>query len=138
MKLFAYGTLMDPEIMMQVSGAECRSAQAVLHHFVRKAVRGEVYPAIAPLRGASVDGVVYFGLPAAAFDRLDRFEGPLYRRTAVVAVLEGGDPVKAQAYVIAPNNLSRLSDREWRFDHFLEAGKDAFQKSYRGYEELKQ
>ncbi len=136
LNLFAYGTLMDPEIMAQVSGCNCRSTQATLYDHLRRAVEGELYPAIAPRKGDTVEGVVYFDLPQEAFERLDRFEGPLYRRTGVVAVSEDGGRIAVQAYVIAPEHLDRLSDRKWDFVRFLRDGKEAFQKSYRGYEAL--
>ncbi len=138
MNLFAYGTLMDPEIMRRVSGFESRSLRAVLFGYVRKALRGEVYPAITPRRGASVEGILYFDLPPEAVERLDRFEGALYKRTEVVAVLEGGKPeeVDALAYVIVPEHLDRLSERGWSFEKFLHSGKGRFQRSYEGYGKL--
>ena len=138
MNLFAYGTLMDPEIMRQVSGFESRSAEAVLQDYVRKALRGEVYPAITAREGVSVEGVLYFDLPPKAVERLDRFEGALYRRTEVVAFLEGSkrEKVEALAYVIAPEHLDRLSDRDWSFERFLQTGKGEFQRHYHGYGKL--
>ncbi|MGD8367445.1 MAG: gamma-glutamylcyclotransferase [Desulfobacterales bacterium] len=138
MNLFAYGTLMDPEIMHRVSGFQRRSSRAVLFGYVRKALRGEVYPAIAPRKGASVEGILYFELPPEAVARIDRFEGSLYNRTEVVAVIDGSkrEAVAALAYVIAGEHLDRLSDRDWSFKRFLETGKGRFQSSYEGYGKL--
>jgi gamma-glutamylcyclotransferase (GGCT)/AIG2-like uncharacterized protein YtfP len=138
MNLFAYGTLMDDEIMARVSGMRCRDEHAVLSGYVRRAVRGEVYPAISPRPGETVEGVVYFDLTPEAFDRLDRFEGPMYRRTAVTVTLQGSGSEKAAAetYVIAPEHLDRLSDRNWSFEEFLEKGKGRFQRGYEGYGKL--
>ena len=138
MNLFAYGTLMDPEIMARVSGVESRSADAVLEGYVRKAVRGEVYPAITPQKGASVEGVLYFDLTPEVVERLDRFEGPLCRRTGVVAVIDGSnwEAVDAVAYVIVTAHIDRLSDRGWSFEKFLESGKGRFQSAYEGYGKL--
>ena len=138
MNLFAYGTLMDPKIMARVSGMRCRAGGAVLSGYVRRAVRGEVYPAIAARPGETVDGVVYFDLTPEAFERLDRFEGPMYRRTGLAVTLQGAGNGKAaaEAYVIAPGHLDRLSDRNWSFEEFLKTGKARFQGSYEGYGEL--
>jgi gamma-glutamylcyclotransferase (GGCT)/AIG2-like uncharacterized protein YtfP len=138
MNLFAYGTLMDPEIMTRVSGVRCRAGKAVLSGYVRRTVRGEVYPAITPRPGETVEGVVYFDLTPEAFDRLDRFEGPMYRRSAVPVAAEaaGSEETAAETYVIAPENLDRLSDEDWRFDEFLKTGKARFQRSYEGYGKL--
>lgn len=133
MELFAYGTLMDTEIMAQVSGIRCRSTQAVLSGYIRKAVQGEVYPAIVQRNGSSIDGVVYFDLPAEGFDRIDAFEEPLYVRTFVSVALEGGEQVGAQTYVIAPEHIDRLSDRDWSFKRFLDSDKAEFQRGYAGF-----
>jgi gamma-glutamylcyclotransferase (GGCT)/AIG2-like uncharacterized protein YtfP len=138
MNLFAYGTLMDAEIMARVSGMRCRADNAALSGYVRRAVRGEVYPAITPRPSETVDGVVYFGLTPEAFERLDRFEGPMYRRTAAAVILKGAGNEKAAAetYVIAPEHLDRLSDRDWSIEEFLKTGKARFQSSYEGYGKL--
>ena len=137
MNLFAYGTLMDPEIMRQVSGVESRVAKAVLCGYLRRAIRGEVYPAIVARPAETVEGVVYFDLTPAAFERLDPFEGPMYRRTAVdVVFTESGENTAAEAYVIAPEFEDRLSDRSWSFEDFLARGKSAFQGGYPGYRSL--
>ena len=138
MNLFAYGTLMDPEIMARVSVLRPRSENAALDGYVRKAVRGEVYPAITPRKGARVRGVLYFDLSPEAVERLDRFEGPMYKRTGVLAVIDGSkrEAVDAAAYVIAPTHLDRLSGRDWSFEKFLESGKGGFQSAYEGYGKL--
>ena len=72
--------------MAQVSIATYRSQKVTLHEYVLKAVFGEAYHAIIKQSGGSVDGIVYFSVSSEAFDRLDKFEGPLYMRAeAVVA-----------------------------------------------------
>ncbi len=136
MNLFAYGTLIDQEIMARVSGVECRFQKATLPHYVRKTVRGEVYPAIARQEDHSVDGVVYFDVSPQAVDRLDKFEGPLYVRTDAFAVCDDGTSVDVQTYVIASGFAERMSDDDWSYGRFLKKNKDVFQRNYRGYKEL--
>lgn len=136
MNLFAYGTLMDPEIMAQVSGVLCRSEKAILHQFVRKTVRGEVYPAIIMQQGSSVDGVVYFDVSAAAYERLDKFEGSLYVRTETAVICDSGECVKAHAYVIKAGHGHQLSDADWSYEKFRANHKRLFQGAYSGYDKL--
>ena len=136
MHLFAYGTLMDGDIMAAVSRGRYRHAPAVLNNYVRKAVRGEVFPAIALCDGGSVDGMVYFGLTQDAFARLDRFEGSLYQRTAVLVTCHGGKSVEAQTYVIARQFTHRLSEQNWDYQEFRTHNKDRFQVGYQGYRVL--
>lgn len=133
MNLFAYGTLMDPEIMAQVTGAEYRSEKATLPQYVRKTVWGEVYPAIIKRSGSSVDGVVYFDITPEIFDRLDNFEGPLYVRKKVVVTCDNDESVGTYTYVISPDFIHQLSDDDWSFEDFLANDKQLFQDGYRGY-----
>lgn len=136
MHLFVYGTLMDQEIMFRVAGGGFGFKSAVLNDYVRRTVRGEVYPGIVARKGESVQGVVYFGLTAAAVDRLDRFEGNLYRRSGVVVNAGHGAAIEAQAYIIENRFVYRLSESEWHFEAFQKHAKNRFQTSYAGYKDL--
>ena len=133
MNLFAYGTLMDAEIMIRVSGVAREGVKAVLQNYIRRTVRGEVFPGIAARQGSRVDGILYPDLPPQALKRLDRFEGDLYVRTPVTVVSEGGRWIAAQAYAVADRFVERLSDEEWSFRRFLENDKEAFWAGYPGY-----
>lgn len=136
MNLFAYGTLMDLEIMTQVSGNQYRSQKATLLNYVRKRVRGEVYPAIIGQSGGAVDGILYFNLSKEAFDRLDKFEGPLYVRTEAEAVCDNGEGLATDTYVITADSAHQLSDDDWSYENFIMNHKQLFQGSYNGWDEL--
>lgn len=132
--LFAYGTLMCTDIMRAVSG--CRVAagrRAVLHDHCRLVVRGELYPGLLARRGASIEGVLYRRLPAAAWARLDRFEGDQYLRRGVSVELDDGSRRRAEVYLFRPELADRLEDRFWEPQAFLRHGKAAFEAAYRGY-----
>lgn len=132
--LFAYGTLMCTDIMRAVSG--CRDLQgsaALLLDHCRLYVRGEHYPGLLPRPGARVEGIVYRRLPAAAWARLDRFEGAMYRRSSVTVELGGGGRLRVFAYLFRPELVHRLEDREWRLEDFLRGGKAQFEAAYGGY-----
>ena len=87
---------MDPDIMAQVSGAVHRSQSAVLHDSARKAVFGEVYPALVLREGCSVEGTKYYDVSSVSFQRLDRFEGSLYLRTDIPVICDDGESVAAE------------------------------------------
>jgi gamma-glutamylcyclotransferase (GGCT)/AIG2-like uncharacterized protein YtfP len=137
MNLFAYGTLIDTEIMAQVSGATHRFQQATLNNYVRKTVRGEVYPAITRQKRGSVNGVVYFNVSPEAFHRLDKFEGSLYIRTDVEAICDNGERVDTYTYVISEKYSHQLSAEDWNYENFEEKDKHLFLEGYKGYDELK-
>lgn len=119
MHLFAYGSLMVPEIMRAVSGDDFPSARALLGEFRRGRVQGEDFPGILPCPAESVSGVLYHDLSDRAWQRLDRFEGALYRRQAVVVDIVGRGLVSAETYVIAPAYAQLLTKEEWQFEAFL-------------------
>ena len=134
---FAYGTLMFEDIMTAVCGGGYASESALLKNYRCFAVRGEVYPGIRPQKAAVVAGKVYISLTQAAWKRLDRFEGQMYRRDAIEVELASGRVAAAQTYVVRPEFAYRLSSKAWSAEKFLRAGKMQFQKHYRGFEALK-
>jgi gamma-glutamylcyclotransferase (GGCT)/AIG2-like uncharacterized protein YtfP len=135
-RLFAYGTLMCPEIIREVSGITQPGKPAVLHGFARYRVRGEHYPAITAQAGARVEGLLYDCADAEAWRRLDLFEGEMYLRSPVQVELADGSHCMAGTYVIHPNHLDCLEHSDWDFEEFLRAGKAAFAAAYTGFEKL--
>lgn len=110
--LFTYGTLMCPEVLAAVAGATGTARPARLHDHARRRIRGVVWPGAVAHPGASVEGVLWSGLSAAALARLDHFEGAAFRREPVVVSTADGD-VTAAAYILASNHRWRLTERDW-------------------------
>lgn len=131
--LFAYGTLICADIFEQVSGRRATGLSATLKGYSRRPVVGAEYPGVLPQAGSSVDGVVYRDLPAAAWRRLDRFEGEMYRRRVVGVRLASGEILPAEVYVVRPAYRHRLAASEWDLDGFVRAGKARFWREYRGF-----
>ena len=134
---FTYGSLMCEDIM----GAVCATAPlmptpARLEGFRRAPVLGAEYPGMVPAAGGLVEGVLYLGLPATAWPRLDAFEGDEYCRSAVEVELPDGRRLTAWAYVFKPEYAARLGEGEWDFARFLETGKARFEALYMGFDTL--
>lgn len=83
MRLFLYGTLLDPARMARFAGRPMPLAPATLPGWKRVAMRGGRYPTLARARAIVPGAVAVVG--AAALRRLSAYEGPLYdfRRLAV-------------------------------------------------------
>ncbi|MDH4320134.1 MAG: gamma-glutamylcyclotransferase [Desulfobulbaceae bacterium] len=124
--LFAYGTLMLPEVMTLVTGREFRAQEAVLVGFRRYRLRGEVYPGIWPEGGAETTGLLYQGLDRQALDRLDAFEGEQYRRQTVTVKASDGREWRAETYLLDQRWLAALSKEEWEPAWFLANHLEAF------------
>lgn len=134
--LFAYGTLMVEEILASASGQRLKGMSATLKGFRRYRVFAEVYPGIIPDPRGSVAGILYQGISAEAWERLDRFEGEMYQRERVELVQESGDTIVAETYVIRPQFRSRLSDEAWSLEQFLSCDQGTFQQEYQGFDAL--
>ena len=134
---FAYGTLMVEEIMLAVTGDRYEFEPALLRDYRRAAIRNEFYPGIVPHGGERVAGTLYFDLTPRAWERLDLFEGEMYRRQIVEVAFADGRMGKGQTYVVRPEFEFRLSRRKWHLEEFLRSGKQQFEMHYRGFEWLK-
>lgn len=134
--LFAYGSLMCEDIMVAVSGLRLSHVPGTLKGYRRRSVTGEHYPAIVSDKEEAVEGVVYRDVPDSAWDRLDRFEGEMYRRESVAIELNDGRTLHAQTYVVQPAFVHRLGQSDWDFDDFIASGKVSFQRHYKGYRAL--
>ena len=136
--LFAYGTLMVRQIMHSVSGIDRSGTAALLSGYRRRLLHGEVYPAIRPHARDSVAGMLYTHMDGTAWQRLDRFEGELYRRETVVVELPGEQRIQAQTYVLKPQYHGLMTREAWSLEWFLQSGQASFVSEYRGFQQLQE
>jgi gamma-glutamylcyclotransferase (GGCT)/AIG2-like uncharacterized protein YtfP len=134
--LFAYGTLMVQQILHAVTGIDRAGMPGLLFGYQRRLLRGEVYPGIRPDRQARVAGILYANLTQPAWQRLDRFEGELYRRETVEVALADHQRMRAQTYVLKPQYYGLLSREPWTLEQFLNTGISPFVAGYRGFDQL--
>ncbi len=133
MNVFAYGTLMHPDVMRVVTGSLRTYQSALLPGYARYRVRGEFYPGLIPAQAAQTSGVLYRGLVRTEVRKLDAFEGVLYERRRVLVRLAGGEWLEAQAYVVVPSCRHRLSDQPWSLDAFARRHVEQFMGRYSGF-----
>ncbi|MDF7822959.1 gamma-glutamylcyclotransferase [Pontiellaceae bacterium B12227] len=96
MNLFAYGTLMWPEVLEAVMGRRMTGGSSTLPGYTRLRAKERHYPVVIQCLEDSVEGVLYTGLTEREFQCLDAFEGEEYDR---IEVELGG--VRAQVYVLS-------------------------------------
>ncbi len=116
--LFCYGTLMFPEVMRAVAGADYPRLGAVLRGHARYRLRGEVFPGIVAQAGAEVHGCLYRGLGAAVLRRIDAYESEGYVRRRLEVECETGERFSAWVYVMPPASRGRLDPVEWDREAF--------------------
>ena len=118
MHLFAYGSLLLPEVMQAVTGRVFRFQGATLRGYAEFRLRAAPQAAIIPFPDMATQGVVYYDVDAASVRRLDAFGGGIYERVEVNAEAEDGEWVEAEAYVIHLKQLKLLTAKPWDEDEF--------------------
>ncbi len=104
-RLFVYGTLLDPKLVMRLTGRPAELEPACLDGFRRVRLHGTEFPTLRQSPG-TVRGAVLMADPHM-FRRLNTYEGPRYRLLRVQPRLVGsGATIEAYAW-IAPD-ASRL------------------------------
>ena len=137
---FTYGSLMWADIMARVcarDAAALNAAPATLRDHARHPVMGQDYPGLVARAGAGpVKGVLYTGLSAQEFERLDAFEGDEYERVRVTAEVEGPDGAACQTawvYRFRAEFADRLEPGDWSVEDFEAQGKARFCERYVGF-----
>ena len=131
MNLFAYGTLMWPEVLEAVIGRRLEGEKVTLRGFRRLRIKGEHYPAIIAASGNSVSGVLYDGLTPEDFEHLDRFEGEEYQRKR-----QQIDNTSVQVYVLAENWIHILEETPWVPEQLSVERLASFCSEYKGWTDL--
>lgn len=123
-RLFAYGTLRDPDVLAAVLGRRPElGPQGRLAGHVALTVVGDCYPILVPRAGAATVGTFVSGLSGADWQRLDRYEGSGYCRQPVRVASSLG-AIAAQAYF--PRRLLKAGPSPWDLDDWTRRHKQAF------------
>jgi gamma-glutamylcyclotransferase (GGCT)/AIG2-like uncharacterized protein YtfP len=106
--VFAYGSLMFPEVCEAVIGRVPTWSAAHLAGWFASEVPGGLYPALVPRNSAVTDGLLLEGITESEIEMLDRYEGPGFTRTRV-SVEPGGIP----AWVWVARRVGMASGEPW-------------------------
>lgn len=135
--LFAYGTLMCPDILETVITEKHSGFPALLSEYSRFRVSREHYPGIIPIVGGEVQGVLFTDISLEALKVLDIFEGELYRRSAVHVLSANFGRFRAFTYVVQPQYRSSLTTEIWHPDYLTSERHESFTSRYAGFARTK-
>ena len=108
LNIFTYGTLMFQPVWLKVTGILCKSQNARVYGFKRKAVKNQLYPVLLPAeKNQVVPGVIYFDIDEYVLKIL------AYYRTGVEALVNENHMIKAQTYVLKKEYYSVIDNRKW-------------------------
>lgn len=131
MNLFAYGTLMWPEVLESVMGRRVAGTEAVLADYVRLRVKDQHYPAVVQSAGDSTKGLLYRGLTTEEFRCLDAFEGEEYDR--IEADIAG---TRAFVYVLSSRWRHIAEPKRWHPEELRPEMLARFCADYKGWSDL--
>jgi gamma-glutamylcyclotransferase (GGCT)/AIG2-like uncharacterized protein YtfP len=119
MNLFAYGTLMFPEVWERVVGRPFVAERATISGFAVRRVVDDVYPVLVHADKCSgVVGLVFRNIDHDTLARLDAYESDFYQRLEVIATLSNSESLACQAYVLPEHNRDAASAEAWNADEF--------------------
>jgi gamma-glutamylcyclotransferase (GGCT)/AIG2-like uncharacterized protein YtfP len=135
MHVFAYGTLMFPEIWTAVTGLESAGVPGLLRGYAAYRVRDAEFPGSARVDGESVvNGVLYLDVNDSALARLDRFEDDFYMRESVTIECADGVRRAADAYIVPNENRHVLTEEPWTRELFVATrGLEKFVARFAGF-----
>lgn len=83
--LFAYGTLMLPDIQQELFGRELEGENDILNNYIKNEITidNEVYPCVDGSAGNTTQGVLY-KIASKELVLVDKYEGIEYKRIKVV------------------------------------------------------
>ena len=116
--IFAYGTLMFPEIIQALTGFENKPEIALLKKYSRFAIKKASFPGIIEDNNGEVEGMIYCDVDDRALVLLDWFEADIYVRNQVSVETRNG-PVDGFAYVVSEKHRNKLANVPWEPEKFI-------------------
>ena len=129
-RLFAYGSLMVPAVWQAVCGVPALQRPATLTGYARFRVRGQHFPGIMPVTGATTEGVLIDDIDDTLWRRLDEFESTFYERLVVAVETPEAPVLAACAYVVAAAHRQGLTRERWTPERFTADHLDAYLARY--------
>jgi gamma-glutamylcyclotransferase (GGCT)/AIG2-like uncharacterized protein YtfP len=113
MNLFAYGTLMFPDVWAKAAREECVSRRAVLRGYEARRLSGVSFPGLIEAPEVSTPGLLYLNVSAEAIKRLDAYEDDFYVRVPVTVEAEGEGEMEAEVYLMAQEYRFMALPERW-------------------------
>ncbi len=130
--IFAYGTLMLPEIVEALTGKCFTPRTAVLCGYSCYAFKDKCYPGIVEEKDGRVEGVFYHDIDERSLSIFDWFEDTLYERRLLTITVDGKN-TQAFAYVVHEKYRHELDTVFWSPDTFIRDHAAGYVRKCLGY-----
>jgi gamma-glutamylcyclotransferase (GGCT)/AIG2-like uncharacterized protein YtfP len=130
--IFAYGTLMLPQVLEALTGNLFIPKAATLNGYSRYVFKGKCYPGIIEDKKGIVEGVLYSDIDDRTLSIMDWFEKVLYDRHLLTVHVEN-ESILAYTYVVPDNHQKKLDHLSWSLEKFIEEYSETYIKKCFGY-----
>jgi gamma-glutamylcyclotransferase (GGCT)/AIG2-like uncharacterized protein YtfP len=130
--VFAYGTLMLPQVLEALTGNLLIPEPATLNGYSRYIFKGKCYPGIIEDKKGIVEGVLYSDIDEQTLTILDWFENVLYDRYLLKVQVED-ETIQAFTYVVSQKYRNKLDSLPWSLEKFIEKYSETYIKKRIGY-----
>ncbi len=130
--VFAYGTLMLPQVVEALTGILFTPKAAILNGYSRYVFKGKCYPGIIEDKTGCVEGVLYVNIDDRTLSIFDWFEDILYDRQ-LLTVQTKSNTVEAFTYVVPIKHQKILDDLPWELETFIEKYAETYIQKCIGY-----
>lgn len=125
---------MIEELFNRIVKGKYASVKGYVDGYHRFRVIGEVYPAlVSATSGEQVHGLAYLDITEEDMNRLDEFEGDMYRRKTVDMQTELGDVLIVDTYLCISDYHHMVGKSHWEPGDFNAAAKDQFLTNFPGW-----
>jgi hypothetical protein len=115
--LFAYGSLVVPDVLFALLARMPRSEPATLDGWSAWCLQGEQFPGLVEQRGATASGLVLYEMTAGERALVDAWETDFYTKRVVTPTVAGGGVIDADAYVLDERAAREHAEpRPWTVD----------------------
>lgn len=122
--LFAFGTLMDPDVLRLVAEHDPETLQlepAMVTAHARRWVQEDHYPVLVPDDKSCTQGMIIRGLSHTAMQRIEFFEGEEF--TLRELLVENAQGQTERVNYFADNQRKPVSEQEWLLEHWQQSTK---------------
>lgn len=123
--VFAYGTLMLPQVVEALTGILFTPKAAILNGYSRYVFKGKCYPGIIEDKTGCVEGVLYVNIDDHTLSIFDWFEDVLYERHLLTVQIED-ETIQAFTYVVPQRHQHKLDNLPWTLERFIETHSDRY------------
>lgn len=121
---------MNDEVLSLLIKSNVSKIKAFLSDYICLAISGQVFPAIRPETGSTVEGILIVDLSEQDLCVLDEYEADYYQRLTVSVLTADDKEQQCDVYAFKPDYYYLLSNTTWSNDAFRKTHMSSYIKKH--------